>query len=327
LIALGEGRWLEGIGLLTLSLGLASLVFALALSTAERLYYSGWAGMQSNQRKKKASRAARPVAGARQGTGAARLIPSPVRAIVVKDAFVLSRDLRNMSQLVTPLILGIVYAMMFLRSGGTPPAGRGEAPGWFMEVLKNLMVYGNVGISLFVGWMLIARLGGMGISQEGKSYWLLKTAPVSSGQILAAKFGVTFLPPLILGWAFLLVITLLQRASPASLLFTFPVVALCVAGNAGLNLAFGVMGANLNWEDPRQMQRGTSGCLGSLASVFYLLVSMAFFFAPPVLFGALGWSETAGQLAGILLGGSLSLACAVIPLRLVHKRVLALGEE
>jgi ABC-2 type transport system permease protein len=196
-----------------------------------------------------------------------------------------------------------------------------------MEVLKNLMVYGNVGISLFVGWMLIARLGGMGISQEGKSYWLLKTAPVSGGQILAAKFGVTFLPPLILGWAFLLVITLLQRASPASLLFTFPVVALCVAGNAGLNLAFGVMGANLNWEDPRQMQRGTSGCLGSLASVFYLLVSMAFFFAPPVLFGALGWSETAGQLAGILLGGSLSLACAVFPLRLVHKRVLALGEE
>jgi len=42
-----------------------------------------------------------------------------------------------------------------------------------------ILAYGNVGMSLFVGWMVLSRLAGMGFSQEGKSYWLLKTAPVS----------------------------------------------------------------------------------------------------------------------------------------------------
>ena len=50
----------------------------------------------------------------------------------------LRRDLRNMSQLVTPLILGILYAFMLIRGGGEPPAGRGEAPPEFMAALQRL---------------------------------------------------------------------------------------------------------------------------------------------------------------------------------------------
>jgi len=326
LVDLGEGHWVAGFGYLTLSIGLAALIFGLALTTAERLYYTGWAGMQSIRRKKKTLKATRSTASGALGAGAARLIPPAMRAIVVKDSFVLRRDLRNMSQLVTPLILGIVYAIMFLRSGGQPPPGRGEAPAWFMEAARNLLVYGNVGISLFVGWMLIARLGGMGFSQEGRSYWLLKTAPVSAGQLLAAKFSVAFLPALALGWIFLLGITLLQRAGLSILLFTLPVVALCVAGSAGLNLAFGVVGANLDWDDPRHMQRGSSSCLGALVSILYLPLSLLLFFGPPLLFTTLGWPEPGGQLAGLLLGGAFSLTCAVLPLWLVRKRVLVLGE-
>jgi len=326
LVALGEGHWAAGAGFLIPGLGLAIIVFGLALSGAERLYYSGWARMQNVRRRVKAAPAQRPAGRYEAFSNAARRIPSPIRAILVKDALVLRRDLRNMSQLVTPLILGVVYAIMFLRSGGNPPPGRGEAPAWFMETLGNLMIYGNVGISLFVGWMLVARLGGMGFSQEGKSYWLIKTAPVGVGQLMAAKFGVVYLPSLALGWAFLVGITLLQRLAASTLLFTLPVVALCVAGNSGLNLAFGALGANLDWDDPRHMQKGSSGCFGSLAGVLYLVVSLAFFFAPPVIFVILGWSRPAGQLAGLLLGGGLSLACALVPLRLVYRHVASLGE-
>ena len=43
---LGEGRWLAGLGLVALTLGLSALAFSFALATAERWYYSGWAGMQ-----------------------------------------------------------------------------------------------------------------------------------------------------------------------------------------------------------------------------------------------------------------------------------------
>ncbi len=334
LVDLGEGRWLPGLGFLGLALGLAGLVFAVALTSAEKLYYSGWASMQGNLRKKKAPRAAAtgvPAAGRLAGLRSlsarvARQIPPAVRAMAVKDFYVLRRDLRNMSQLVTPLILGIVYAFAFLRSGGEAPAGRGEAPVWFMEIARNAMLYGNVAISLFVGWMLVARLAGMGFSQEGKSFWLLKTAPVSAWQMLAAKFLVAFLPSLALGWAFLLGISLMQRTGLGVLLFNLLVVALCVAGNSGLNLAFGVVGARMDWEDPRQMQRGSAGCLGALASMLYLPLSLVLFFGPPVLFLALSWPEALGQAAGLALGGAFSLTCTLLPLWLVRKRVPRLGE-
>ena len=62
-----------------------------------------------------------------------RFMPAQVRAILVKDFLEMRRDLRNMSQVVTPMILGLLYAIMIVRSGGNPPAGQGEAPHIFME--------------------------------------------------------------------------------------------------------------------------------------------------------------------------------------------------
>ena len=327
LIDIGEGRWLSGVGFSLLTLGLAALIFSLALTTSERLYYSGWASIRTTAHKKKVLRPSRNRAASPLVALAERRVPAVIRAVMVKDYLVLRRDLRNMSQLVTPLIFGIVYAVMFLRNGGQPSLGRGEAPALFNEVLKNIFVYGNVGISLFVGWMLLARLGGMGFSQEGKSYWLLKSAPVTASQLVLSKFLVAFLPTLALGWAFLLAISLLQQVNLSIILFTVPVVALSIAGNAGLNLTFGITGANMIWEDPRQMQKGSSGCLGSLASFIYLPLSLLLFFGPELLFALLGLPEFIGQLTGLLLGGVFSLAVAIIPLWLVRNRVLHLDEK
>ena len=176
LVAIGQGRWLIGAGLLTLTLLLSGGIFAMSLSTAERLYFSGWASVHiSTQRGRKLSRKpSRGPASSAFSTLIDRLIPAQLRAILVKDFLVMRRDLRSMSQLVTPLIIAIVYAFMMVRGGSQPPAGRGEAPAVFMQVLTNLMLYANVGISLFVGWSLLSRLAGMSFSLEGKQYWLLK---------------------------------------------------------------------------------------------------------------------------------------------------------
>ncbi len=327
LVDIGEGRWLSGLGFSALSLGLAVLIFAFALSTAERLYYSGWASIQSKPHKKKAVRAARKVGPRPLATLAERRIPAVIRAVIVKDTLVLQRDLRNLSQLVTPLIFGIVYAVMFLRGGSTSSGIGGNAPAFIGEIAKNIFIYGNVGISLFVGWMLLARLGGMGFSQEGKSYWVIKSSPVSSRQLIIAKYLVAFLPALVLGWGFLLVISLVQRAGISVVLFSMVVVALCIAGNAGLNLTFGILGANLNWDDPRHMQRGSSSCLGAAASIIYLPFSLLLFFGPPLLFSLLEWPEGIGQLVGLALGGVFGLAVAVVPLFLVRNRINLLGED
>lgn len=327
LVALGEGHWLTGTLLLVATLGLAAVAFWFALVTAEQWYYSGWAGMQVVARKK-VTRSARPAAAASTGIGLglARLLPKPVLAIVQKDFLTMTRDLRNLSQLVSPVIFGVMYTLLLLRSGGDPPAGRGEAPTWFMETFRVVLAYSSVGMSLFVGWMLLSRLSGMGFSHEGKNYWILKASPVRTSYLLVSKFLVAYLPTLALGLVFLAVISFMQGLSLLQFAYSLIAIVMCLAGMNGILLSFGVAGANFNWEDPRKMNAGVMGCFGQIATMLYLPLSFGLFVAP------LGFAEfldvpiAYGYLGGLIFGTGIALIAAIVPLVLVRKRVERLGE-
>jgi ABC-2 type transport system permease protein len=323
LVDLGEGRWFSGIFYLALTLALSGGVFYLALAGAERLYYSGWASMQVGTQRKKIKTGSRA---APQGRLLQRFLPAPIRANIIKDLKMIRRDLRNMSQVVTPLIFGIIYAIMMLRNGPEPPPGQGEAPEFFMEILRVAILYGSVAISLFVGWTLQSRLALMAFSMEGKSYWMIRTSPVRAEHLLLSKFLVAYLPSLVLGWLFLVGIGLVQRPPLSALLYEFPVVALILAGLAGINLAFGVKGANLTWTDPRRVSTGGTGCLSSIASMAYLVGSLALFFVPAIGLQYFQVSPVLSQVIGLLLGGVVTILCTVLPPLLVRNQVYKIGE-
>jgi ABC-2 type transport system permease protein len=328
LSAVGTGDWLFGSGMVALTLVLSGLVFAIALKAAEGLYYSGWANMQSVSRRRKARRPRDEKKGATAAVSEqlTSILPRPVRAILLKDWLVLRRDLRNMTHLIAPLMVGIVYMIMIFGNRYRSTSSPGEMPAQVAVWMHNAGVYVSAGLSLFVSWMLLSRLAGTGFAQEGKSYWMLKAAPVGTTSLLAAKYLAAYLPALALSWLYLLVAWGIQGAPVSVLLYSLPATALCIGGNAGLNLAFGVGGANLGWEDPRQMQRAASSCLMSLSSMVYLPLALLLFFGPPVAIMAFGLPDVIGQVAGLFLGGMLSLTCAVVPLLLVRKRVERLGE-
>jgi ABC-2 type transport system permease protein len=323
LISLGKGDWLPGLGLLGLSLALAGGIFYLSLVTAEGMYYNGWSGLQNNRRKAKTrnevqARPSRPNL-------LARLLPAPVRAVMVKDLLLYRRDLRSVSKLVTPLILGVVYAASMLQSRGQFPAGRGEAPVWVMDTLQGFMLYGDVALALFVGWLLAANLARLGVSLEGKNYWMIKASPLSPRRFLTAKFLVAYLPTLAICATYVLVLQILKGSCFWSMLVSVLAVGLMLAGINGIYLAFGVVGARFDWENPNQMGR-TSGCLGSLVGFISLPVCFSLFIVPILLAALLGLPTQLGQAAGLLLGGAAGIAFAVIPLLLVEKRVATLNE-
>ncbi len=328
LVSVGEGRWISGIGYCSLSLGLSLGIFLLALGAAERLYQAGWTNVQSVRSRRKISRKSATVTGKLTPLIkiVERSVPQALRGIVVKDFLVLRRDLRNLSNLVMPLILGVVYTVMLLRSGGEAPLGRGEAPEWFNQIVRNFMLYANVGISLFVSWSLVSRLALMSFSQEGLNYWVLRSAPISTFQLMAGKFLVAYLPGLILGWGFILVMSLVKPGGLGILAFSLLVVALCNTGVAGINLAFGISGANFTWNDPRRMAGGMSGCLGTLVSGLCLVLALLFFFGPVLLLPPLGLPQLLAQLVGLVLGGAFSLTFMLVPLSIVRGRVPRLGE-
>lgn len=328
LVDIGEGRWLTGLSLLLLTFGLCAAAFWFSLATAERWYYTGWAGMQVVASRKKSPRVSSPRADAAASrlSWTSRLLKPPVRAILGKDFLVLRRDLRNLSQLVSPIILGVLYTLMFVKSGGEPPAGQGEAPDWFMDSFRVVLSYGNVGMALFVGWMLLTRLAGVSLSMEGKNYWLLKASPLRAEDLLTAKFLMAYLPSLALGAAFMILISVMQKIPLGGFLYGFLVMLLSLAGMTGLNLGFGAAGANLAWDDPRKMNAGALGCFGQLLTFAFLPVVFALFIGPLGLAAFFQWPVSLGYLAGSCFGGGVSLAAAVIPPRLARNKVERLGE-
>jgi ABC-2 type transport system permease protein len=337
LVALGEGRWLTGLLLVTLTLGLSALGFMLSLATAERWYYSGWAGMQVVVRKKKAAgnhRLAASGASARieessgriAFSGVARLLPAPVRGIIWKDFLLLRRDLRNLSQMISPLIFGVIYTLMLFSTGGQGLSAGEGAPDWVTTSFQFVLAYGNVGMSLFVGWMLLARLSGLAFSSEGRNYWIMKAAPLRAGYLLMAKFLVAYLPALALGWFFLVGISVLQHLPLNAFLYSLAAVTLCLAGMNGILLSFGVLGANFKWEDPRKMSAGGLGCLGQFLGMLYLPLAYGLFIVPLLLASAFNVPQGYGYLAGFILGLAGTGACAILPLWLVRAKVERLAE-
>jgi ABC-2 type transport system permease protein len=327
LVELGGGNWLLGITLVTLTLGLFAGAFWFALVTAEGWYYTGWAGMQVVARaaRKRSVSASYPETTPR-GTIFSRLeglLSAPVRGIIQKDFLVLRRDLRNLSQLVTPLIFGVIYALAFLRgSGSSSRAGAEE----FMQYVRPLLAYGNVGVAIFVGWNILTRLGGMAFSMEGKNYWMLKVSPVRAADLLKAKFLVAYLPTLLLGGVFLLAISVVQHTPLVAILFGLVVMSMCLAGMSGILIGFGAAGAQLTWEDPRKMNSGTMGCIGMILTALFVPFSFGLFIGPLLLAPLLGLPQYYGYVAGLVLGISVSAFSAILPLWLARKKVDQLGE-
>jgi ABC-2 type transport system permease protein len=325
LVALGKGEWLPAAGLLVLSIGLSVAVFALALVTAERLYYTGWSSLQNNRRKKsRASRALPSTTAERSPTGLIRLVPAPLRAILVKDLLLYRRDLRNLSQLITPLILSVVYAIGLLRAPQEAFAGRGEAPEWVMSALSNVLLYADVGLALFLGWMLVNNLAGSGFSMEGKNYWLLKAAPLNTRTLITAKFLVAYLPSLALCLLYVIILKIIKGSGLLAILNSALAIAVIQAGLVGIYLSFGIARARFDWDNPAQKNR--AGCTGMLTGFGYLVICMGLFMLPPLGAGLLHLPPILGQAVGLLLGSAAGIAGAVIPLAMVEHRVATLGE-
>ena len=327
LVELGKGDWLTAGELLVPAILLTGIVFYLALITSEKLYATGWSNLQNNRRKpkNKSVSTASPVVKSKAQNPFSRMLPPTIRAVIVKDFLLYRRELRNVSRLITPLILGVVYAFGLLSSGGRTLEGQGEAPAWFMDALNSIMVYADVMLALFIGWMLVASLAGLGFSVEGRSYWMLKSAPVSSRQLLTSKFLVGYLPPLALCTIYLIVLQVIKGSSIVSAVISLLAVAFTLAGMTGIFLAFGTYGAKFDWDNPAHINQ-SMGCVSALASSVFVAICFGLFTVPAILATFLGLPVLVGQFIGLLLGGAANIAAILIPLGMAEKRVAILGE-
>ncbi len=286
LIAAGQGEWLTLLvygGLFaTLSIG----VFAGCLLLAERLYYQGWSNMatQGGTIKAKSKRQKAKEDDVRPSPSYLLpftfYLPAELRAIVYKDLRVFPRDLRNVQQLIFPMVLAGVWIFR-LATGGSPSRG-----GQF-EFQSSLGTLSSAGLSFFICLTLSSALGGPGISREGKGFWLLKVAPISGRRLLLGKLALAYLPFPTLGVLFVAFLSVLQHSPPLEFARALALVLIAGLGTSSISLGLGAAFPKLDWENPQKQTTWQAGCLAPILYMAYVAIAAGVTIGVPLLGGAL----------------------------------------
>lgn len=316
--ALGKGDWLPGIGFTALTLTVTGTLLLVTFSASQRLYFSGWARVQlGTTAKKKARKKSRSTSNGPR-VNLLGWLPPPVAAVVLKDARVFRRDLRNLSQLISPIILAIFWSFFLFRNQGSS-----DLPAAF----RSVSGVGSLGIGLFIAWSFTMRFGLGAFSLEGKQWWILKTSPIAPKHLVLSKYLIAYFPALLLGELYLIVSVLLQRGGIGQALYHMVVLAVVLAGLAALMMAFGIFGAKFDWDNPNQVTTGAAGCLAPLASMIFMALSVGAFAGLPILGEFLDWNNILGYAAGFGLGLILTAVIGVVPLWAARSKLSTLGGE
>jgi ABC-2 type transport system permease protein len=320
LTAAGAGEWLPAAANLTGFLFLTLGFFALCVMLADRLYAAGWARMQSSGSAKRSRQRAERAA---RSTGLLGRAPAYM-AIVLKDWRVVPRDLRNFAQMLSPLLfLPVVYLNIL----GEGRRGRGLDDLTFLGG-RDIGVNGiliSLGV-LMATALVFARLTSTGISREGKSWWLLKAAPITGGELLRGKYLTALIPFVLLSSVLLAGAALWKGFDPLWFLYGWFGVEVLGAGLLALDTGLSVPWARLDWDDPRKMSSGLGVLisfiawvlLGLVAGAFLCLPVIAEIFQPTALFAA--------SVFGLTMASAISLSIGWLAFRFGASRVAMVGE-
>ena len=297
-------------------------IFILTLTAAERMYLSGWSRLVISPSGGRTRRMNRRSRGADAGTITAgsrwwSWIPAPVRALVLKDFRLFRRDLRNLSQLILPVIMAVIWGLSF---GGRDL----ENP----EISDRIL--GGIGLlmGVMMAWGFAMRFGLGAFSLEGQRWWIIKTAPVRRSHLLVAKYLLIFLPSTGLGAAFIILLSIFSDRTAASAALDVVTLAIVLAGMSGLMLSFGIWTAKFDWKDPREIQgSGTSGCVVTLISMLSIFFVLGVFQGVPlVLTLAFEFPAVWAYAVSLGAGSLICLAIGTVPLVFASGRLDTLGE-
>src|SRR5581483_9917154 len=271
--------------------------------TATALYPVGWSKAQEGRRKGNQS-----YWGDKIIRGIARLFPAPLRVSVVKDLKTFCRDTGQWSQLFQLLALIVVYVYNF----SVLPRGTGFIG---MLDLQNFVAFFNLALAAFVIAAIAIRFVFPALSLEGKTFWVLKSAPLHLRRWWWSKFWVALLPLLLFGELlavvtnyFLGVSTFMMTLAPVTLgLLTFALVA--------LGMAFGIAYPNFTAEHIAKIPASFGGVLYMAFSIVFIGVIVILEAWPVHLFLLRNFQRTplsSGDWNSIMLSFGMALSLTVV---------------
>jgi len=239
----------------------AFLVYGLLVALAGKVYFIGYSGAQEGAlRRRVHSFLLLPEQ---------RLLGIRTAAVLLwKERTTFFRDVKHWSQIL--LILGLVFVYLF--SIQRLPLDSAE--------LKSLVSFLNVGTAGFVLAALGLRFTFPAISLEGRSWWVLKSAPLDVGQIMRQKLFFSAVPLLGIAATLALMTNWILEADRFTSWLSLGALltvgfAICMMG-----VGFGALFPNFTVENIHQIESSVGGFVYMAACLFYVGLTIAVLAGP-----------------------------------------------
>ena len=245
------------------------------------------------------------------------VLPVAWRAIVGKEMRVFVRDPSQWSQVF--LLAGVCG--IYLVSIQTLPMDAFRGP--TLLGVKRVVSFLNLGMGGFVMSAIAARFQFTAVSREGRSWWLLRGAPIDPTTMLRAKSVLGLVPMILVGEVVVLGSGFLLEAPVRLLVLEGVTTLFLAAGISGIAVSMGAL-----WPDFRAdtAARAASGP----AAVFFMVVSQVLVFSVLALetIAVLLWEYQGAPAAAVLpllLAAVLCVVSATWPMRRSAEALWARG--
>ena len=193
--------------------------------------------------------------------------PSLSQALMGKEWRAIFRDVAQSTQILFRSCLALLYLGNLTSFSGFGQAG--DDGRWWQTLLFSL----HACITAFFTTAIGTRVVFSSVSLEGRQWWILQTSPISTKEILYAKFRFWLFPiAIVSGIIFALGAFVISGRIDVTLahlvlsLFT-------TYGLVGLGIGLGAYFADFDWEHPSQLALSIGGFVYMLCSVMLVMLN------------------------------------------------------
>jgi ABC-2 type transport system permease protein len=184
------------------------------------------------------------------------------RSVVRKDIKLFLRDTTQWTQLLLLGALVVVYLYNFrvldLKKIPMPT-----------DYLQNLLSFLNMGLAGFVVSAVAIRFVYPAVSIEGKSFWLVRSAPISIKRLLWSKFWMYLMPLLLLSEILIVLSNWFLNVSGVMMGLSIVTMVFLTAGIVGLGIGLGAVYPQFTVENVAKIATG-------YGAILYMILAMGF---------------------------------------------------
>jgi ABC-2 type transport system permease protein len=135
--------------------------------------------------------------------------------------------------------------------------------------LQNLLSFLNMGLAGFVVSAVAVRFVFPAVSIEGKSFWLIRSAPISIRKLLWAKFWMYLVPLLVLSETLIVLSNRFLNVSGFMMALSAVTIVFLTAGIVGLGIGLGAAYPRFSVENAAKIATG-------YGAILYMVLAMGF---------------------------------------------------